>query len=173
MQLLIHLENDSFLLWGFVSPMQKTPGMRRRGQTTMKWRHKGGFTLAELLVVMVILALLASLVGQELFGRLQSAEMKTAQVQLSMIKTGLQSFRIDVGRYPTEQEGLEALWAEPEGVEDWSGPYLEKEVKGDPWDHDYVYKVPGPEEYPYELKSLGADGQEGGEGVNEDISVWD
>lgn len=136
-------------------------------------RSTRGFTLAELLVVMVILALLASLVFPQLFGKLESAEIKTAMVQLALVETALDNFRLDVHRYPTQAEGLKVLWEDPGNLERWKGPYLKKPLKEDPWGHPYVYKVPGPKKRPYDLLSLGLDGEPGGEDVNADISVWD
>jgi general secretion pathway protein G len=131
------------------------------------------FTLVELLVVMVILALLASMVMPNLFRDLEKAERQAATVQLKQIDTALKDFRLDMRRYPTTEEGLEILWDEPGNLERWNGPYLEKALKGDPWGHPYVYKAPGPDDRPYQLKSYGPDGQEGGTDENADISVWD
>jgi len=132
-----------------------------------------GFTLIEILVVVVIIGLLASLVAPKLFSKLSSSKQKAAKAQIHMIETALDAFRLDVGRYPTESEGLEVLWENKNNINGWDGPYLPKPVKKDPWGHPYVYKVPGDNGKPYELKSLGADGKEGGTGENKDISVWD
>lgn len=137
----------------------------------MKGNRKA-FTLIEILVVMVIIGLLASLVAPKLFSKLASSKQKVAKAQIHMIETALDAFKLDVGRYPTEDEGLKVLWENP-GIKGWDGPYLPKPVKSDPWGHPYIYKVPGKNGKPYELKSLGADGKEGGEGENRDISVWD
>jgi len=134
---------------------------------------KKGFTLIELLVVIVIIGLLASLVAPKLFGKLESAKVKTAKAQLSMISTALDAFKLDVGRYPTTQEGLKVLWQNPGNINNWNGKYLPKPVKKDPWGHPYYYKQPGENGEPYDLKSLGADGQLGGTGQNKDISVWE
>ncbi len=136
-------------------------------------RNKKGFTLIELLVVMVIIALLASLVAPKLFSKLGASKQKTAKAQIQMIETALDAFRLDVGRYPTTAEGLKVLWENPGNIKGWDGPYLPKPVKADPWGHPYVYKSPGDNGKPFDLKSLGADGKEGGEGENQDISVWD
>ncbi len=134
--------------------------------------RKAGFTLIELLVVMLILGLLAALVGPKLFGKVGKAKIKAAKAQISLLEDALDAFRLDVGRYPTTDEGLQALVEQPSGVEKWDGPYLKKKVPKDPWDHDYIYKCPG-EHGDYDLYSLGADGEEGGEGENADITSWD
>ncbi len=137
-----------------------------------KSRRRGGFTLIELLVVMLILGLLAALVGPKLFGKVGKAKIKAAKAQISLIEDALDAFRLDVGRYPTTEEGLQALVEQPSGVDKWDGPYLKKKVPKDPWDHDYVYKCPG-DHGDYDLYSLGADGEEGGEGENADITSWE
>jgi len=134
---------------------------------------KKGFTLIELLVVIVIIGLLASLVAPKLFGKLEDAKVKTAKAQLSMISTALDAFKLDVGRYPTTQEGLTVLWKKADNIENWNGKYLPKPIRKDPWGHPYYYKNPGENGEPYDLKSLGADGQLGGTGQNKDISVWE
>ncbi len=136
-------------------------------------KKERGFTLIELLVVMVIIALLASLVAPKLFSKLGASKQKAAKAQIQMIETALDAFRIDVGRYPTTAEGLKVLWSNPGNIKGWDGPYLPKPVKADPWGNPYIYKSPGDNGKPYELKSLGADGKEGGTGENADISVWD
>jgi general secretion pathway protein G len=137
-----------------------------------KRRRKAGFTLIELLVVMLILGLLAALVGPKLFGKVGKSKIKAAKAQIALLEDALDTFRLDVGRYPTTEEGLQALVEQPSGVEKWDGPYLKKKVPKDPWGHDYVYKCPG-EHGDYDLYSLGADGQEGGEGENADVTSWD
>ncbi len=136
----------------------------------MKKNNKG-FTLIELLVVMIIIGLLASLVAPKLFNKLESSKRKTAKAQIQMIETALDAFRLDVGRYPTTQEGLKVLWKNPGNIKKWDGPYLPKPVKEDPWGNPYVYKSPG-EHGPYDLYSLGADGKPGGTGDNADITSW-
>ena len=139
----------------------------------VKRRKERGFTLIELLVVMVIIALLASLVAPKLFSKLGASKQKAAKAQISLMETALDAFRLDVGRYPTTSEGLKVLWENPGNIKGWDGPYLPKPVKTDPWGNPYIYKSPGDNGKPYELKSLGADGKEGGTGENADISVWD
>ena len=137
-----------------------------------KRNRKAGFTLIELLVVMLILGLLAALVGPKLFGKVGKAKVKATKAQISLIEDALDAYRLDVGKYPTTEEGLQALVEQPSGVDKWDGPYLKKRIPKDPWDHEYVYKCPG-EHGDYDLYSLGADGEEGGEGENADITSWD
>jgi len=137
-----------------------------------KPHRSAGFTLIELMIVLFILGLLAALVAPRLMGRVGKAKQKTAQTQIQMLATTLDLYHLDVGRYPTEEEGLKSLYAKPENLPAWSGPYLDKAVPKDPWGRDYVYKCPG-EHGPYDLSSLGADGQPGGEGENADITNWE
>ncbi|MGC8493397.1 MAG: type II secretion system major pseudopilin GspG, partial [Syntrophobacteraceae bacterium] len=129
-----------------------------------------GFTLIELLVVMVILGLLVGLIGLNVFKRLGESKQKAARVQIAMMGDALDAFRLDVGRYPTTDEGLEALYKNP-GITGWNGPYLQKDVPLDPWGKPYIYRCPG-EHGDYDLESLGADGQEGGTGENADVTSW-
>lgn len=130
-----------------------------------------GFTLVELLVVMVIIGLLAALVAPRFIRQEEKAKLKAAKAQIELLGTALDTFRLDVGRYPTSQEGLEALRTQPGGIEKWDGPYLKKEVPLDPWGKPYIYRNPG-EHGPYDLVSYGADGAPGGEGDNRDITSW-
>lgn len=130
-----------------------------------------GFTLVELLIVMIILGLLAALVAPKLFQKVGSSKQKAAKAQIALIESALDAFRLDIGRYPTTEEGLQALRKNP-GLPKWEGPYLSKDIPKDPWGNDYVYKCPG-EHGEYDLYSLGADGKEGGEGENADIKNWE
>jgi general secretion pathway protein G len=134
-------------------------------------KNKRGFTLIELLVVMVILGLLAALVGPRLFGHVGAANQKAAKTQIEMLGQGLDAFRLDVGRYPTTSEGLNALVTNP-GVEGWNGPYLKKGLPNDPWKKPYQYESPGTHG-DYDLISYGADGAPGGEGENKDVNSWE
>ncbi|MDR3554081.1 MAG: type II secretion system major pseudopilin GspG [Syntrophobacteraceae bacterium] len=129
-----------------------------------------GFTLIELLVVMVILGLLVGLIGLNVFKHLGESKQKAAGVQISMLGDALDAFRLSVGRYPTTDEGLGALYKNP-GIDKWDGPYLRKDVPNDPWGRPYVYRCPG-EHGDYDLESLGEDGQEGGTGENADVTSW-
>ena len=130
-----------------------------------------GFTLIELLIVMVILGLLAALVAPRMFGKTVSSRQKAAKAQISLFETAIDTYRLDVGRFPTTQQGLAALRTAPSGVDNWDGPYLPKDVPMDPWGNPYVYRYPG-EHGDYDIISLGADGAPGGEEANADIVSW-
>ena len=137
-----------------------------------KSNRQAGFTLIELLVVMVILGLLAALVVPSYMRQGDKARVTTTRAQIEMIGTALDTFRLDIGRYPTSQEGLEALRERPSGVDRWDGPYLKKEVPKDGWGNPFLYRSPGEKE-PYELQSYGADGVAGGSGINADLNSWE
>lgn len=129
----------------------------------------GGFTLVELLVVLAILTLLAGLVGPRVLSQLGGAKTKSAAVQIADIEKAMEIFKLDVGRFPTNEEGLDALNKRPGSAPGWSGPYLKGTgVPADPWGHPYRYANPGPDGG-IEILSLGADGAPGGEGENADI----
>jgi general secretion pathway protein G len=131
-----------------------------------------GFTLIELLVVLVILGLLAGLVGPQVMKYLSSANTDTARLQIENLSAALDTFRIDVGRYPTTAEGLQALIQPPPGLTRWNGPYLKKNlIPQDPWGNDYHYASPG-QHGAFDLYSLGADNAEGGDGENQDVVSW-
>ncbi len=121
---------------------------------------------------MVIIGLLAALVAPRFIRQEEKAKIKAAKAQIELLGTALDTFRLDVGRYPTTQEGLEALRTQPGGVEKWDGPYLKKEVPLDPWGKPYAYLSPG-EHGPYDILSYGADGVPGGEGDNRDVTSWE
>jgi general secretion pathway protein G len=135
-----------------------------------------GFTLIELLVVLVILGLLAGLVGPRVFSNVDKAKVQTAETQIKMLKGAIQTFRLDTGRVPTTQEGLDALVQPPQDAsiqEYWQGPYLEDgEVPDDPWHNPYHYKKAPSGAQPFSLYSLGADGERGGDGFNADIGYF-
>ena len=131
-------------------------------------RAARGFTLIEMLVVIAIIALLAGLVGPAVMDRLGGAKSKTAGIQIADLDKSLELFKLDVGRYPTTEEGLESLVKRPGTVNGWTGPYLKGGVPADPWGHPYRYANPGPNGG-LEILSLGADGAPGGEGENADI----
>jgi general secretion pathway protein G len=130
-----------------------------------------GFTLLELLVVVVIIGLLASYVGPKYFAQIGKSEVKTAKAQIDALEKALDQYRLDVGRYPTTEEGLAALVQAPGGNPKWQGPYLRKGVPPDPWDNPYQYKAPG-QHGEIDLWSFGKDGQPGGEGEAADITNW-
>ncbi|MEM7251179.1 MAG: type II secretion system major pseudopilin GspG [Pseudomonadota bacterium] len=129
-----------------------------------------GFTLIELLVVIALLGLIASIAGPQLFKYLGGAKSDTAQVQIESLGTGIDLYKLEVGRYPPD---LEALVEAPSGIDRWNGPYLKKKsVPKDPWGNEYVYRMPG-DNGPYDLLSLGADNAEGGEGEDRDVVSWE
>jgi general secretion pathway protein G len=131
-----------------------------------------GFTLMELLMVLVIIGLLAALVGPALYQRIKPAKESATRAQIENFATALDGFLLDVGRYPTSQEGLKALRTKPEGADKWNGPYLKKDIPNDPWGTAYAYRAPG-RNGGYEILSYAADGREGGEGENADINSWE
>ena len=139
-------------------------------------RSRSGFTLIEILVVIVVLALLAALVAPTVFRHVGTAKDAAARSQIEMLGAALDAYRLDNGRYPSGEQGLAALWelptAEPRPA-NWRGPYLRKAVPNDPWGKAYLYLSPG-ERSPqgYDLFTFGADGQEGGEDENADIGNW-
>lgn len=132
-------------------------------------RDQGGWTFMETLIVIAIVMVLSASVGFVAAGSLDKARKASAQVQMEAFGTALEAFYIDMGRYPTAEEGLSSLRKRPEGAGGWAGPYIFKDVPKDPWGHDYVYLCPGEGENPFCIKSLGADGQDGGDGKNEDV----
>lgn len=140
------------------------------GDNTFK-RGVRGFTLLELLVVLVILGLLVGVVAPRFFGQVGKSEAKVAKAQIRALEDALDQYRLDVGRYPTTEQGLAALNAQPAGETRWQGPYLKKNVPGDPWGNPYQYRSPG-EHGEVDLFSLGRDGQPGGSGDAADISNW-
>ncbi len=140
--------------------------------TNYAGRSNRGFTLIELLVVLVILGLLAGLVGPRVLKYLGGAKTDTAQLQIEEFGAGLDLFHLEVGRYPTTEEGLQALAQQPAGVNNWNGPYLKKNtIPMDPWGNAYQYRSPG-EHGEYDLFSLGRDNADGGTGEDEDVLSW-
>jgi general secretion pathway protein G len=131
-----------------------------------------GFTLLELLVVMVIIGLLAGLVGPRYFAQVGKSQVKVARSQIEELEKALDQYRIDMGRFPSTEEGLDALVSSPINEPDWSGPYLKKAVPLDPWGHPYVYANPGTHNNDIDLLSFGKDGRPGGSGENADLVNW-
>lgn len=156
-----HRKKDETILWA----------MRRNGAAPPG--RSAGFTLLEILVVLVILGLLAAVIaGPQVFRQLGAAKSEAAKLQLERVSGALDLYRLDVGRYPSQQEGLRGLVEPPVGVARWNGPYLKKqESLVDPWGRPYAYRIPG-QHGEYDLWSLGADGIEGGEGENRDVVSW-
>jgi general secretion pathway protein G len=130
-----------------------------------------GFTLLELLVVIVIIGLLAGLVAPRYFGQVSKSNTQVAHAQIDLFQKALDQYRLDVGGYPSSELGLAALNTRPQGLERWAGPYLSKAIPLDPWGASYLYKSPG-EHGEYDLLSLGKDGQPGGEGEAADVTSW-
>lgn len=143
---------------------------RRRRQVSPGLR---GFTLLEILVVLVILGMLASLVGPQVFKQLAGSKSRAAELQIQELSAALDLYRLEVGSYPSTSLGLGALINQPPNVSKWNGPYLKKSViRQDPWGNDYQYRFPG-QHGEFDLWSLGADGREGGDGENRDIRSWE
>lgn len=135
---------------------------------------KEGWTFVETLIVMAIVLILTASVGFSAMKQVDKARVVTAKSQMETLSLALDSFCLDMGRYPYESEGFDALFlrsAVISGDESWNGPYVEKKIPKDPWGKNYVYSVPGENGRPYSLKSLGRDGVEGGDGYDEDICL--
>lgn len=144
--------------------------MRGREQAS-KAAIARGFTLLELLVVMVIIGLLAGIVAPQYFAQIGKSNAKVARAQIESFGQALDQYRLDVGQYPSSEQGLLALRTAPQQVARWQGPYLKRDVPDDPWGRAYVYKRPG-QHGEYDLVSLGSDGQPGGEGEAADVVSW-
>ena len=136
-------------------------------------RYNAGFTFIEMMVVVSIIGLLIVLVGPRFIRGQEKAETRAAAAQIANFGTALDTFRLDVGRYPTTQEGLAALIQRPGSTDRWDGPYLKTNVPNDPWGRPYFYRSPGEGGRPYDLYSLGSDGAPGGDGPNRDVASWD
>lgn len=146
-----------------------TAPVKHPAQTAGKRDSRGGFTLVELLVVLVILALIMGLVGPRVLNYLTSSREKAAALQINGFKSSLDLFFLDAGRYPTTSEGLDALVRKPAGVERWGGPYIQQaNIPADPWGNPYLYAAPGTKA-PFKITSNGADGRPGGTGTDADI----
>ena len=137
----------------------------------MRKKRQAGFTLIELLVVLTILAMLAALVVPRVFRSLEKAKVNTAKAQISAFESAIGTYRLDVGSFPTTDQGLQALRVKPTGLENWDGPYIPQDVPLDPWGHPYVYRCSS-DHGDYEIISFGADGREGGDGPDADIVSW-
>ena len=133
----------------------------------MKKKDKG-FTLIEIIIVVIIMSLIATLIVPRLFKKVEKSKKQITKTQIVMVENAVKMFKLDTGRYPSSAEGLEALMKKPDNINNWDGPYLEKGLPKDPWGREYLYAYPG-KNYLFEITSLGADGQPGGEGENADI----
>jgi len=139
---------------------------------TIRTRREAGVTLIEMLVVVTIIALFAALVLPKMMGQADKARKTQAKAQINAYLTALGSYKLDTGVYPTTEQGLQALRVKPENVNNWQGPYVQKDIDMDPWQHPYVYKYPGDHGDDPDIICYGADGQPGGEGLNADIVSW-
>src|SRR6201991_1472784 len=146
---------------------------RARGASSLRSQRYGrrwrGFTLLELLVVLLIIALLAGYVGPKLFGEVGKARSKTAASQMKGIESALDRYRLDTGHYPPGDAGLPALMTNPGNTPGWEGPYMTSAIPNDPWGKPYIYRVPGENGKDYDLFTYGADGKPGGTGEDADI----
>ncbi len=149
----------------------KTEQETKRDGRDASLNHRRGFTLVELLVVMAIVAMLAALVGPRLFPKLGKGKQSAAKAQIELLGQALDQLKLDTGRYPTTQEGLNALMTNP-GIDNWEGPYLKKAVPNDPWGKPYTYQSPGTHGE-YDLSSYGKDGSPGGDGEDKDVNSWE
>ena len=141
-------------------------------KTKSKRRGQAGVTLIEMLVVVTIIALFATLVAPNMFKQGDKAKAVAARVQINNFEQALTQYKMNTGLFPTTEQGLEALRTKPANVNQWDGPYLRKEIPKDPWGHDYLYRFPGEHGDEPDIISYGADGQAGGEGSNADIVSW-
>jgi len=149
--------------------------MKKQNVVSKHNRGDEGWTVIETLIVIAIVLILTSIVGFTGIQYLDRARTAAARSQIDSFSLALESYYIDCGRYPTEEQGLEALWKKP-SIEpispNWMGPYIYRKTPDDPWSNPYEYKVPGAEGLPFSIRSLGADGREGGEGKNADVNSW-
>ncbi len=140
--------------------------MRRRN------RGRAGVTLIEMMVVVTIIALFAALVLPKMIGQADKGRKTAARAQINAYLTALGSYKLDTGVFPTTEQGLQALRVKPEGVNNWQGPYVQKDIDNDPWGRPYVYRYPGEHGDEPDILCYGADGQPGGDGINADIVSW-
>jgi general secretion pathway protein G len=145
--------------------------MNRVFETKRRVYGQSGFTLMELLVVLAILGLLMSLVGPRVLSQLGGAKTKTAAIQIKDLEQSLEMYKLDVGKFPSNSEGLAALVAKPAGTTGWNGPYLKSDVPLDPWKREYLYKYPG-DHSELDIYSYGQNGTPGGEGEDSDVGNW-
>ena len=151
-----------------------TDGPGRSALVPVSRLASAGFTLIELMVVAVVVAILAAAIIPSLVGRAEVARRSRAQADIAVLETALELFYLDMGHYPTTEQGLRALYFAPaEEAEKWREPYLKKPLFEDPWGNEYVYRSPGTHSsQPYEIVSYGKDGEEGGEKDDADVQSW-
>lgn len=137
-------------------------------------RRSQGFSLIEIIIVITIIGLIVAWAGNRIFGQGEKAKAGVAKSQMQDLMGALDLYKLDTGKFPTTQDGLKAMMTAPSGVTNWNGPYLRKaEQLKDPWNNEWIYRSPGNDNRAFEIVSLGADGQEGGDGPNRDIKSWD
>jgi len=140
------------------------------------YRRAQGFTLIEIMIVMVIIAMLAALVGPRVMGALGSSKVKATKIQIETLSNAVDAFHLDTGRYPAQHEGLPALIENPTAapIKNWRGPYLKKNrIPNDEWGNPFVYQIPSTHKMPFDIYSLGADGKPGGTEDNADLGSWE
>lgn len=137
-----------------------------------KIKSNSGFTLIEIVLVVIIIGMLAALIGPKIFKTAEKSKHGIARTQISLLENAVKMFKFDTGRYPTQREGFKALINEVPGLTKWDGPYLSKGIPDDPWGRAYIYIYPAKKPHDFEIWSYGADGSLGGEKENEDISNW-
>lgn len=154
--------------------MKNTFFIFRRSAKKMSYlRIEDGFTLLELLIVMLIIGLLAAFVAPRMIGKVGKSKQTIAKAQVESLVTALETYRLDTDKYPAQAEGLGALIDDPGNSDNWGGPYLAKrKIPTDPWGNEYVYTYPG-SSGDYDIISYGADGKEGGEGEDADVTSWE
>ena len=148
--------------------------MKKNRETNFGRRFSSGFTLIEILIVTSIIVVIVGYAASKIFDRADRAKANLTKAQMSGLSGSLDLFKLDVGRYPTTQEGLKSLLVAPGGLSKWNGPYEKsEELIKDAWSREFIYRSPGDQSRPYEISSLGNDGVEGGEGANKDIQSWE